>query len=191
MNDGSIEALDLMAGGDITQKGWADIKNICLNYSRATMKKGRGLRDLPHKSNGGSGVSKMELSNLLFDFKHDIINDVTTQLDSMQERRKKEELDVVLAEFCSHCREKKRNCKYRTVASVDINSMPIDFKSIDEENREFFYVAQRHPWAQRQGMPPDPLNNFGYNNNNSQWPNHNPQNFAPQGQNWNYNWSNQ
>lgn len=78
VNDGSIEALDLMAGGDITQKKWTDIKNICLNYSRATMKKGRGLRDLPHKSNGGSGVSKMELSNLLSDFKQDIINNVAT-----------------------------------------------------------------------------------------------------------------
>ena len=47
MNDGSIEALDLMEGGDITQKAWVDIKNICQNYSRATLKKGRGLRDLP------------------------------------------------------------------------------------------------------------------------------------------------
>lgn len=78
MNDGSIKVLDLMAGGDITQKGWVDIKNIHQNYSRATLNKGRGLRDLPHKSNGGLGVSKMELSNFLSDFKKDIINDVTT-----------------------------------------------------------------------------------------------------------------
>ena len=69
MNDGSIEALDLMAGGDIMQKAWIEIKNICENYSRATLKKGRGLINLPRKSNGGSGVSKMELSNLLSDFK--------------------------------------------------------------------------------------------------------------------------
>lgn len=76
MSDGSIEALDLMARGDITHKTWADIKNICLNYSRAIVKKGKGLRDLPHKSNGGLGVSKMELTNLLSSFKQDIINDV-------------------------------------------------------------------------------------------------------------------
>ena len=48
------------------------------------MKKGRGLRSLPDKTNGGLGVSKMELSNLLSNFKQDIINDVTTQLDTMQ-----------------------------------------------------------------------------------------------------------
>ena len=47
VNDKMIEALDLMEGGDITQKNWTDIQNICLNYSRATMKKGRGLRDVP------------------------------------------------------------------------------------------------------------------------------------------------
>ena len=79
-----MEALDLMDGGDVTQKTWNDIKEICQNYSRAFVKKGRGLRSLPHKTNGGSGVLKMELSNLLSNFNKDIINDVATQLDTMQ-----------------------------------------------------------------------------------------------------------
>ena len=35
----SMEALDLMARGDITQKTWDKIQNICLNYSRAIIKK--------------------------------------------------------------------------------------------------------------------------------------------------------
>ena len=60
---------------------------MCLNYSRATVKKGRGLRALPHKSNGG-GVSKMELSKMLSKFKQDIIKDVATQLATMQGKRK-------------------------------------------------------------------------------------------------------
>ena len=57
-----------MARGDVTPKTWNDIKEICQNYSRATMKKGRGLRSLTYKTNGGSGLSKMELCNLLSDF---------------------------------------------------------------------------------------------------------------------------
>ena len=73
-----------MARGDVMQRTWDEIKEICQNYSRATVKKGRGLRSLPLKTNGGLGVYKMELSNLLFDFKKDIINDVSTQLDTMQ-----------------------------------------------------------------------------------------------------------
>ena len=72
------EGLDLMARANVTQKTWNDIKEICQNYSRTTINKGRELRSLPHKTNGGSGVSKMELSNLLSDFKQDIINDVAT-----------------------------------------------------------------------------------------------------------------
>ena len=79
-----MEALHLMDGGGVTQRTWNEIKEICQNYSRATMKKGRGLRSIPHKTNGGSGVSKMELSNLLSNFNKDIINDVATQLDTMQ-----------------------------------------------------------------------------------------------------------
>ena len=112
------------------------------------MKKGRGIRDLPHKSNGGSGVSKIDLSNLLSDFKKDIINNVATKLDSMQERKNEEE-DAMLAKFFSHCREMKRNYKYKIVAFVHTNPMPTKFKAINEENGEVFYVSQRFPWSQR------------------------------------------
>ena len=65
----SMEALDLMARGDVTQRTWDEINKICKNYSRAIVKKGRRLRSFPHKTNGGLGVSKMELSNLLSNFK--------------------------------------------------------------------------------------------------------------------------
>lgn len=59
----------------------------------------------------------------------------------MQVRRKKEEADDVLFEFCSHYKENKRNYKCKTVVSMDINPMPTEFKAIDEENGEVFYVS--------------------------------------------------
>ena len=105
------------------------------------MKKGRGLRSLPHKTNGGSRASKMELSNLLSNFKQDIINDVTTQLDTMQAQRKKEDDDIMLAEYCPHCREKKRNYQCKSVSSLEPQHVPTEFKAIDE-NGEILYVAQ-------------------------------------------------
>ena len=52
VNDASSEALDLMAGGDITQRDCDNIHTICLNYSRTTMKKGRELRAILAKTNG-------------------------------------------------------------------------------------------------------------------------------------------
>ena len=39
MNDNCLEILDLMASGDVYQSSWDDLKKICLNYSRSTMKK--------------------------------------------------------------------------------------------------------------------------------------------------------
>ena len=131
----------------------------------------------------------MELSNLLFDFKKDIINDVSTQLDTMQAQRKKDEFDAMLTKFCSHCRERKKNCTCKTIAEINAQPMPTEFKEINEDVGEVIYVAQRRPWAQRQGMSQDPLNNFGYNNN--QWQGNIPPNYVPQGQNWSSNQSNQ
>ena len=69
----------------------------------------------------------------------------------------------MLTEYCLHCREKKRNYRCKYIASVETQPMPIEFKAIDE-NGEIFYVTQRRPWVQIQGMPQDPLQSY-YNNN--------------------------
>lgn len=90
-----------MDGGDITQRIWEDIKRYCKNYSRDNVNKGRGVYSNSLK-NGGDGVSKMDLSNFLSEFKKDIINNVATQSDTMQAKRKHEEVDAMLVELCSH-----------------------------------------------------------------------------------------
>ncbi len=77
VNEDYLEALDLMAGGDVYQAQWDDLKKICQNYSRSTMKKGRGPRSTVTKGIS-QGISKLEISNLLSDFKQDISNDVAT-----------------------------------------------------------------------------------------------------------------
>ena len=97
---------------------WTKIWNIFLNYSRETIIKGQGLRDLLQKS-PDAGVSKIELSNLLSYFKQDIINDVAIQLDVMQAWRKKEDANIMLAEYFPHCREKKRNYRCKPIASLE------------------------------------------------------------------------
>ena len=106
------------------------------------MKKGRGLRSLPYKTNSGSRVSKMELSNLSSNFKQDIINDVATQLDTMQAQRKKDEVDAMLTKFFSCCRERKKNYTCKTIAVANTQPMPTKVKAIDEDI-EVIYVAQR------------------------------------------------
>ena len=70
----------------------------------------------------------MELSNLLSDFKQDIINDVATQLDTMQAQRKKGEVDAMLTKFFIHYKERKKNCTCKTIAVVNTQPISIDFK---------------------------------------------------------------
>ena len=76
VNDDCLEALNLMVGSDVYQASWDDLKKICYNYSRSTMKKGRGPRSTVTKGIS-QGISNLKISNLLSDFKQDIINDVT------------------------------------------------------------------------------------------------------------------
>ena len=59
----------------------------------------------------------------------------------MYARRKKDEVDAILAEFFLHYREKKRHCRCKSVASLETQPMPTKFKSINE-NVEVLYVAQ-------------------------------------------------
>lgn len=47
---------------------------------------------------------------------------------------------------------------------MEVQNLPTKFKTIDGDE-DVFFVAQCRPWAQHQGMPQDPLQNFGSYNN--------------------------
>ena len=112
----------------------------------------------------------MEITNLLSNFKQDIINNMATQLDTMQARKKHAEAKVFLAEFCPYCRQKKRDCRCKMVANLEARQLPINFKPVEGDDDQVFFVAQRRPWAQRQGMPQDPLTFANpYSGYNNQW----------------------
>lgn len=87
----------------------------------------------------------------------------------------------MLAEYCPHCRKKKKDYKCKRIANVDSKKIPLEFKMIEGDEEQVFYVAQRRPWAPRQGMPPDPLSFSGpYMNSyasNNQWQHRYPSNF--------------
>ena len=93
VNDNCMEALDLMASGYVYQSSSDDLKKICLNYLRSPMKKCRGHWSTTTKGIC-QGISKLEISNLLLDFKEDIINDVAMHLDIMTAKKKHAEAKV-------------------------------------------------------------------------------------------------
>lgn len=142
VNDNCLEALDLMASGDISQSSWDDLEKICLNYSRSTVKKGRGYRSTITKGIS-SGISKLEISNLLAHFKKEIINDVATHLDTMIAKKKHAEAESQLAEYCPHCRKQKKDCGCKLVANLENQHLPTDYMKIDGDNDQVFFIAQR------------------------------------------------
>ena len=71
------------------------------------MKKGKGHQTTTTKGIS-QGISKLEISNLLLDFKQDIINDVTTHLNMMIAKKNYAEIEVQLAEYYPHCRKQKK-----------------------------------------------------------------------------------
>lgn len=119
INEDCVDSLGLMRGGDITQVQWDDIRQIYQKYSRAAAKKGRHYRTGSSIAKSSTTVSKMEITCLLKDFKEDIINNMATQLDTLQERKKHEEAEDMLIEFCPHYRQKKKDCRCKLLAKID------------------------------------------------------------------------
>jgi hypothetical protein len=65
-----MEALDLIVAGDIYQFTYDEIKYIFKNYSRETMRKGRGSKIIsPSTSKNTTRVTKAEIGNLIEDMK--------------------------------------------------------------------------------------------------------------------------
>jgi hypothetical protein len=98
-----------MGDEDVSQLTYDEIYELCKHCSWGTTKSRRGLRDIVSrvtKSCNGGGVTKDEIGNMLDNFKIDILSTLISQLDTFQDKRKKEEIDLALAIFCSRCRKK-------------------------------------------------------------------------------------
>lgn len=91
----------------------------------------------------------------------------------MTAKKKHEEAKLQLAEYCLHCRKQKKDCQCKLVTSMENQYLPTRYLKIDGDDEKVFFVTQRRPWAQCQGMPQDPLKNS--NSYGNQWKNHNPQ----------------
>lgn len=115
VNKECIDALNLMGGGDITQSTFDDIFKLARNFFRATPKKDRSSRFLP-TTKTSTGVSRVELTNLLSNMKGDIISHLETQLDTLH--KKIQEAEAALAEYYPCCRQKRSNCRCKKLIVI-------------------------------------------------------------------------
>ena len=80
---------DIRRPGRKPHKPFVQIEEICRNYSRSRGKVGRNLQDPYNRNLKGNtssfgGVIRIELGNLLENFKTDILGAMGSQLDALQ-----------------------------------------------------------------------------------------------------------
>jgi hypothetical protein len=64
----------------------------------------------------------------------------------------------MLIEYFPSCRQRKSSFKCNVVASMQQENIEkLDFHPMKGNDGKIYYIAQRRPWQQSQGIPPNPL----------------------------------
>jgi hypothetical protein len=94
IRDDCIELLNLMGRGDVSQLEYNIIVELFHKNSRGTSKTSKGPRDILERmgKTTRSGVMKEEIKNMLEDFKTNIISSLSSQMDTLQRKKKQEEI---------------------------------------------------------------------------------------------------
>lgn len=105
IKDDYIDILNLMSGGDIYQCEYDVIFYLCQRYSQWASCIGKGPRDVLLRTNKTSsgGITWVEIWNMLEDFKENIVSSLSSQLDTMELKKKWEETELALSIFYSKC----------------------------------------------------------------------------------------
>ena len=93
-----METIKMLFGEDIYQLSYENIKKLLKNHSRVVRRKSRDSQDLASSSSSNTSI-KIEIRNMLEDFKSEMLHTLSLQMDTMQIKRKKEEVERALAIF--------------------------------------------------------------------------------------------
>eukprot|EP00253_Pinus_taeda_P035424 PITA_35424 len=173
MKEQWIETLNIMGKGDIYQENFADIIDLCIRSSRGSTRIKPTEYDWFVRDNKISTeeVTRVELGNLLENFKTDILGTLTTQLDIVQAKKKQMEVEQNLAIFCPRCRRKNshKECPLDAVQTCAIctkdhltescPSLPglkAVYKEAEEEPEPAYFINQHRQWQPRQSAQPNP-----------------------------------
>jgi hypothetical protein len=163
IKDDCMDALNLMGAGDISQMTSNDICELCKRYSRGITKSGKNPRDLVSRitNPSGGGVTRTEIGNMLDNFKTNILSSFSSQLDTFQAKKKKEEVDLTLVVFCPRCRKKHplRECpldnieicgiceqNHDTKNCPSLPELKVVYQGATGETKKICFMAQKRPW---------------------------------------------
>ena len=115
--DEYIDTLNLMGVGYISHLDFEEISKLCRKYSHSIARYGRGIRDTRVNKSTSGGVTRVEMGNLLENFKTDILGTLSSRLDNIKVKKKQEEENPVLSIFCSKCRKRHplKECPLNTI----------------------------------------------------------------------------
>ena len=152
-----------MAAGDISHKTFAKIGEMCKNYSRSRGKVGKNFwetynRNLRGNIPSSGGVTRVELGNLLDNFKTDILGEMGSQLDSLQAKKRQDEEQAAMSIFYPRCRTKhpQRECPLKNiyVCHICIEHPTDNFPSFPRlqaiyKSGDVAETSRRNPWKPR------------------------------------------
>jgi hypothetical protein len=156
--------LNLMASSDISHKPFAEICEMYKKYSRSRAKKGKNVRDPYNRSLkpvSSGGITRVDIGNLLENFKMDILITIGSQLDTLKIKKKQEEENAVISIYCPRCRRKhsSRECPldkilvcsfctddHGTVKCPSLPNLLSIYRSVDPGESSY---APKRPWQPR------------------------------------------
>ena len=153
-----------MEAGDISHKNFAQIDEMCKNYSRSRGKVMKNFWD-PFSRNirgnvpSSGGITRVEIGNLLENFKTDILGAMGFQLDSLQAKKRQDEERVAMSIFCPRCRTKhpQRECPLNNIYVCHIYTeehQTDNFPSLPGlqaiyKSGDVAKTSRRNPWKPR------------------------------------------
>jgi len=97
--------MNLLEQGDIAQKTFEQICDLCRKFSRNESRSTRGRRSKTNKL-GSTDAMIIGLENKMDNMKIEIMNTVSKQIDSLKFHQKIEKEQESLSIFCPKCRKK-------------------------------------------------------------------------------------
>ena len=105
IKDEHLHKINLMGKGDIFKESYQDILTLCRRIFQGSSRSRSQHKDtfsqVQKSANGG--VTRAEIGNLFEDFKAELLNTLTTQIDTLQAKQKQVESEKALSIFCSKC----------------------------------------------------------------------------------------
>jgi hypothetical protein len=109
VRDDCLDMLNMLGKGDISKESYDEIVNLCKRCSRGASRNRLNSRDTTFsrvQKSASGGATRVEIGNLLEDFKTEMLSSFASQMDTLQIKKKQAEVEATLSIFCSQCRDK-------------------------------------------------------------------------------------